>query len=97
MTELEKNELYKKAIDKWGKEEQLKMVAEECLELALAIRHNLRGKATARDIIEEAADVEIMLEQLREIMNRYMGSHGEVLIDEKKTEKLERLEKLLRE
>ncbi|WP_018249737.1 nucleoside triphosphate pyrophosphohydrolase family protein [Orenia marismortui] len=94
---MEKNELYQKAIDKWGKEEQLKMVAEECLELALAIRHNLRGKTTTADIIEEAADVEIMLEQLREIMRGYLGSHGEVLIDEKKAEKLERLERLLEE
>ncbi|WP_018249834.1 nucleoside triphosphate pyrophosphohydrolase family protein [Orenia marismortui] len=88
---MEKNDLYQKAIDKWGIESQLLQVVEECSELNKAIiKHVNRDGDFLKNIIEEAADVEIMLEQLRVMTN------DGIPIDKVKKKKLDRLEKLLR-
>jgi len=63
--------LYRKAIDAWGLGAQLLMVVEEMSELAKAILKLARAEDKAQAIIsvmEETADVEIMLEQLRIIL-----------------------------
>lgn len=57
------------ALNQWGETAQLDMVVEEALELALAIQDYKRGRKRARErIIEEMADVMLMLDQLREIL-----------------------------
>ncbi len=53
-----------KAIQKWGGKFQGEMAIEECAEFITAIRHFDRDKATADDVIEEIADVQIMMEQM---------------------------------
>lgn len=52
--------ILKRAIKHYGQKHQLNKTAEECTELA---KECLKNKS--RNIIEEAADVTIMIEQLR--------------------------------
>ena len=79
------------AIDKYGKVHQLLKLAEECAELNHAIMRYLEHRmmdVLEFDVLEhvfmEAADVEIMLSQLRVM-------HPDNEIDDMKTIKLERL------
>lgn len=60
-------ELYKKALEYWGKDFQLDIIIEKCLELCHIILKYKRGKATYEDIIKEGVDVSIMLKQLEYI------------------------------
>lgn len=60
------------AINTFGADHQEKLAIEECAELIQAINHKHRGRQ--HNIVEEIADVEIMLEQLK-IIN---GCHDEV-------------------
>lgn len=59
------DEIYQQAIAKYGKEAQLKMVIEEMAELTQAICKSFRGANNHENIVEEIADVEIMLAQLK--------------------------------
>lgn len=59
----------KQAVEKYGNNAQMDMVIEECSELIQAISKNKRGKNNRQNIAEEIADVEIMLEQLKIIMD----------------------------
>lgn len=63
MNEIE--EIYKRAIETYGKDAQLKMAIEEMAEITQAICKNFRGNDNIENIIEEIADVEIMLAQLK--------------------------------
>ncbi|KXS45577.1 MAG: hypothetical protein AWU54_313 [Candidatus Frackibacter sp. T328-2] len=83
---MDKWDIYQKAIEKWGAESQFGMAQEEAAELIRAISKVLRGKES--NIEEEIADVEIMLEQLRLMLD-------EVKIEKEKQRKLNRLEKLV--
>lgn len=61
--------IYKKAVSIWGAPAQLDMVVEECAELIQAINKFKREKKDSRDnLLEEIADVEIMIGQLRFIL-----------------------------
>ncbi|GAU08122.1 hypothetical protein [Desulfoplanes formicivorans] len=82
--------IYKEALCTWGVEAQLAMVAEEATELATAALHVLRNRPALEQLAEEAADMEIMLSQLRLMI-------GGKRIDGKKAIKLERLRKTLNE
>ena len=62
-------EIYKKAMDKWGRELQIIMGIEEMAELTKALVKHLRGKGNSDDILEEMADVDIMLGQLKRMFN----------------------------
>ena len=64
-------ELYKKALSKWKTTSQMDMTIEECAELIQAIQKWKRsGSLNTRDhVLEEMADVEIMLEQMKLIFN----------------------------
>lgn len=63
-------DLLKKAIQVWGKNAQLLMVLEEMSELQKEIlKHMNRGKDNLSEIIDETADVEIMLTQLKYIFD----------------------------
>ena len=61
------NPVLKRALHTWGEQAQMMMVVEEMSELMKEILKNVnRGKDNLAEIIEETADVEIMLEQLKE-------------------------------
>ena len=82
-------ELYQRAIDKWGASSQLDMVVEECAELIKAIQKVRRKPEHWLPVIEEAVDVGLMLEQLK-LMYDFPMAWKDL-----RTQKLERLEKLL--
>jgi len=64
--EVNEEELYKRALRIWGKEPQMLQVIEEMSELIKEILKNVnRKKDNTAEIIEETADVEIMLGQLK--------------------------------
>ncbi len=61
------NPILKRALATWGEQAQMLMVVEEMSELMKEILKNInRKKDNIAEIIEETADVEIMLEQLKE-------------------------------
>ena len=61
------NNVLKRALNTWGEEAQMLMVVEEMSELIKEILKNInRKKDNVAEIVEETADVEIMLEQLKE-------------------------------
>ena len=82
-------EIYRKAIEKWGNPLQIQMAVEEMSELIKQLIKHLRGKVNSEKIDEEMADVEIMLDQLKVMFN------NQRLVESQKKEKLYRLEKLL--
>jgi NTP pyrophosphatase (non-canonical NTP hydrolase) len=89
---MNKKELYKKALKKWKHYNQLLMLEEESIELALAV-HKLareRNGTNLNDVEEEIADVEIMIEQYK-----IMFPINDIIKFKKK--KLKRLEGLLNE
>ena len=58
--------VFEKALKTWGKDTQMLQVIEEMSELTKEILKNVnRKKDNVAEIIEETADVEIMLEQLK--------------------------------
>jgi NTP pyrophosphatase (non-canonical NTP hydrolase) len=68
MSNLTRRDIYQQAIDEWGFDSQVDMLIEEAAELIVAVNHARRAcwAAPLRDqVIEELADVEIMLEQMR--------------------------------
>lgn len=68
MTKAEKNRLMVIACT-YGKESQVNMTIEECSELTKALLKERRGLGTKEAIIDEIADVQIMLEQLQDIFD----------------------------
>lgn len=81
--------IYKELIEKYG-EKQLIVAIEELSELQKEVCKHLRGKGNREHIIEEIADVEIMLEQLK-----YYFSISYEEVDEIKKYKLERTKERL--
>ena len=69
-----REEVYKMAVEKWGEKVQLEMAQEEATELALAVRKHIRknDKESFINLVEEVADVEIMIEQIK-MMNNHFG------------------------
>ncbi len=76
--------IYKEAVDKWGHNSQMNMLIEECAELIAAINRFRRERTDLIPLLEEIADVEIMLGQIRCIFDAE-------LIDIAKRKKLTRL------
>lgn len=70
--------------DHYGIKKQLRQLAEECSELAVEASHSARKGLTV-GIIEEIADVEIMIEQVK-----YLGRISEDDIQDVKEAKMER-------
>lgn len=85
-----RDDLYKKALETYGLEAQLDMLVEEMSELTKEVCKRKRGRANDLQILQEVADVEIMLEQLKRLFPA--GSFSMI-----KDEKLKRLEKRLQE
>lgn len=88
----DKQKIYKYAIQKWGTTTQLHQLMEEAAELIVSVSHYIRDREYALDnLIEETADVTIMLEQLTEIF----GNDFTNKVEEIKIEKLNRLKNKL--
>lgn len=77
------------AVQKFGSESQTRMLFEEMAELQNAICKHYRGRDSAEHIAEEIADVEIMLEQMKELY------HFHNLVDQCRGKKVERLRERL--
>lgn len=81
----------KKAVLLWGIGNQVRKLAEECSELAVAAHHYDRGRpGDLAALFEEVADVEIMIEGIRSF-------YGDERFDAFRTKKLSRLESRLKE
>jgi len=90
--------LFRKAIKEWGLSLQLGMLMEECAELIQATHKVVRNmdKQTSvwRGMIEEIADVEIMIDQIKTTVTwENIGPRVETA----KHDKLRRLKKMLEE
>ena len=81
-----------RAIDHYGKDMQLNVAIEEFSELIKEICKHKRGEDNLDNIIEEMADCQIMLSQLRIIFGIRIDDISRV-----KWEKLDRLEKRMAE
>lgn len=57
--------IYAEAVNKWGHNLQFDMLIEECAELISAMNRLKRGRSDLLPLLEEIADVEIMLGQMR--------------------------------
>ena len=84
------NTILKKAIDTYGAEPQLNVAIEELSELIKEICKHKRGADNIEAIIEEMADVYIMLEQMQMIFDL-----GSTVIPVAMQKKIDRLEKRL--
>ena len=93
MTPEFKNSVIIKAVDTYGEDSQINMAVEEMSELIKALmklrRNDVDKKEIFRNIAEEIADVEIMLEQLKLIFNCFS------LVETEKEFKINRLAKRL--
>lgn len=58
------------ALETFGEETQINVAIEELAELVVALQHYRRGKCDARDVRMEIADVEIVVDQLKQIFDR---------------------------
>ncbi len=92
MIKSERNELYRNAYSLWGKEKQFNMLMEECAELIQACNKELRFENTAsmRGLVNELADVEIMVEQIKHM--EFMDDAVAMV----KSQKLQRLKQVLK-
>ena len=65
------------AVERFGLQNQLNQLQEECCELSTAISHNRRNISdlTTRNLLEEVGDVSLLLAQMRVIF-------GDELVDE---------------
>jgi len=89
---MSKESVYERALRLWHKEPQMLQVIEEMSELIKEILKNVnRKKDNVAEIIEETADVEIMLEQLKCCYNIKQQ------VEAYKQEKLKKIEKRLDE
>lgn len=63
------DERIQRIADHYGLDLQLDMLQEECAELVQAVSKYRRGKCSEIGLAEEMADVYIMLEQIRYLLN----------------------------
>lgn len=66
---MDEKEIYKKTVELWGEAFQRIMLIEECAELISAICKGFRGRVTDDDVMGEAVDVQLMINQLRDLLN----------------------------
>ena len=90
----EEEKIYRKALSLWGKEAQIDIAIEEMAELIKELSKFKRGTGTDSSILEEIADVHIMLGQLLLIFNHWRDN--EPNFDEWYGRKLLRLENRVR-
>ena len=58
-------DLYRRTLALWGEQAQYDQMIEECAELSVALLHYRRDKGGSAAVIDEMADVILMLGQLR--------------------------------
>jgi len=83
--------ILRSAIDHFGDDNQFTLLMEECAELIQAV-NKLRRTGNTTKVIEEIADVELMIAQAKLIL----GDVAVIRIDVEKQSKLNRLEKDLK-
>jgi len=88
---MSRDRIYKLAIDRYGERLQKIVAIEEMTELTQAITKDLRGSRNINNIMEEMADVIIMIEQLQIIY-----SVPDILLNEYVELKLERLQERMK-
>jgi|GEM_PF-2804688 len=76
MISLEHRKLYANLAQTMGRENQLNQAVEELCELAVAIRHFIRGRRGSRyALLKDVADVSIMFDQVLCILSVPEGLH----------------------
>lgn len=85
---MDMTEIYRKTIKTWGEEAQYDQMVEECAELITALKHFKRGKIEKQDVINELADVTLMIGQLTWMV-------GEKNVHAAVEQKIKKLEDLL--
>lgn len=77
-----RRQLYRCALDTWGPDAQTLMVMEEMSELQKELCKHARGKDNLEAIVEEIADVQIMLEQMMVLYdcNRGVKDYKEIKV-----------------
>ena len=81
-------EIYARTISKWGEKAQYDQAIEECAELIVSLQHFARGKVDKATVVNELADVYLMVGQLT-----YM--FGEDQLSESVEKKIAKLNLLL--
>jgi NTP pyrophosphatase (non-canonical NTP hydrolase) len=61
---MDRSHIYRATLEKWGETAQYEQMVEECAELIAALKHFQRGKIGRDQLIEELADVTLMVGQL---------------------------------
>lgn len=77
------NEVFEKAVEKFGADEQLRMLQEECAELIAAINQFRRKRIPFNALAEELADVTVMLHQVPHIYGPDSVDHINRIIEMK--------------
>lgn len=84
--------LYERTVNTWGESFELDMLVEECAEVILTVGHIRRGRKQREDLLEELADVSLMLESVVAVV-----CNGEEEFNEFRAVKLARLKERLNE
>jgi NTP pyrophosphatase (non-canonical NTP hydrolase) len=67
------SDIFQKALDHFGKDNQLRKMQEECAELIIAINHKFNNRKSAESaFLQELVDVEIVLSQMKLLVDEYM-------------------------
>lgn len=66
----ELKDLFQTTLEKWGVEAQYDQAVEECAELITALKHFKRKRVGEERIIEELADVALMVGQLSYMLGK---------------------------
>jgi NTP pyrophosphatase (non-canonical NTP hydrolase) len=94
---MNEEEIFRKALDKWGVVAQLDMLVEECAELIKAVQKWKRSGnfgCTPDAFVEEFVDVQIMMAQIR-LCGEPAGTSFDKLAGEVREKKMSRLERLV--
>lgn len=84
------NSIEQRVIEKYGKEKQTVIAMEEMAELTKELSKSLRGADNRQQILEEVADVEICLSEIR-LMHNIQLNELAAMMDEKLKRTEERL------
>ena len=83
-------QIFKQAVDTFGRDNQTNMAIEELAELIVVINHWRRGRVGNVAVIEEIADCYIMLRQLTYIVTDASDSSPIIPLIERKIARLNR-------
>lgn len=69
-------EIFLAAVEKWGVEAQYDQAVEECAELITVLKHYKRNRVNEERVIEELADVALMVGQLSYMFGNDQVEHA---------------------